>query len=136
MSGELKPKNKFVVGEEIIAYRRIVREMERRPAVVVETARVWAVAEVEGIGQRQRFRMDNGIGDNKAWWSFSVPSLVRYNDRVAAAWETLKAHGLTSGHLGSGSIHDVHLFAVAELLELLGAADAPTEQDQEPKEGN
>jgi hypothetical protein len=136
MSGELMPKNKFVVGEEIIAYRHLHRAVERRPAVVVETARVWAIAEVEGIGQRQRFRMDTGIGDNNAWWNFSVPSLVHYNDRVAAAWETLKAHGLTNMHYGSGSIHDAHLFAVAGLLDQLDAADALTAQDQELKEGN
>jgi hypothetical protein len=135
MSGELKPKNKFVVGEEIIAYRHLHRAVERRPAVVVETARVWAIAEVEGIGQRQRFRMETGIGDNNAWWNFSVPSLIRFNDRVSAAWETLKAHGLASAYY-AGSVHDAHLFAVADLLEQLGAADELTGQDQELKEGN
>jgi hypothetical protein len=119
MSGELKPKVEIKVGQELSARWRVRNraDTDRRKAVVISIARVWAKAQVEDWRDPIRFRIDTGLGDDASQFHLDIPEVLAYEQRIRDAWKTLKEHGLRADEFGVKT-HDADLFAVAAYLEL------------------
>jgi hypothetical protein len=137
MSGELKPELFVAVGMEITVFDPDSRwtASSLHTEVVTKVARVWITTD-----KGRRFRLDRqNEGQDFGWggYHFRTAEQYAYEWRIKEAWAVLAEHGLAKASYGKAQrLHDAKLFAVAELLEHMDAADALTRMDQELESGS
>lgn len=115
MSGELRPKLSFKVGDRFVLRHAGKYAQPDGVAEVVRVGSKYAYVTTNGSGREYRLDMSTTSGQIRQDARLTLPEIDAYVAKVKAAWLILAEYGFVIEQWRS-DVRDGDLFAVADLL--------------------